>query len=79
MLLVMQICKFYMQPLINEADNISHSRPAAVTINILTKYKEMITNTISDLEKHLHKIDNKLQTLSLHDHVLTYCFQEGRD
>jgi hypothetical protein len=65
MLLVMQICKFYMQSLISEADNILYSRPAAVTINILTKYKEMITNTISDLEKHFHEIDHKLQTLCL--------------
>jgi chromosome segregation ATPase len=49
----------------DEADDISHSRTAAVTVNVLKEYKEMITNTTSDLEDHLQEIDNKLQTLSL--------------
>jgi hypothetical protein len=48
----MQICKFYMQSLINEANNISYRCSTVVTVNIFTKYKEIISNTISDLEKH---------------------------
>jgi hypothetical protein len=42
-----------MQSLINETDNISHSRKATVAVNILEEYKNIITNTTSDLEEHL--------------------------
>jgi hypothetical protein len=54
-----------MQSLISEADDISHSRKATVTVNVLEEYKDIITNTTSDLEKHLQEIDNKLQPFSL--------------
>lgn len=43
---------------------LSHSRTAAVTIDVLNQYKELITNTTSDLEEHLQAIDEKLQSLS---------------
>jgi chromosome segregation ATPase len=41
------------------------SRKAAVTTNVVKEYKEMITNTTSDLEDHLQEIDKRLQTLYL--------------
>jgi len=44
---------------------ILYSRKAAVTANVLKEYKEMITNTTTDLEDHLQEIDNRLQTLLL--------------
>lgn len=43
----------------------SHRRTAAVTATAIKKYKEMLTNTTSDLEEHLQHIDNRLQELSL--------------
>ena len=49
----------------NEADEVSSSRTARVTVEILAEYKEMITNTTTDLEDHLQEIDRKLQILSL--------------
>jgi hypothetical protein len=42
-----------------------HSRTVAVTSNVLKEYKELITNTTTDLEDHLKEIDAKLQALSL--------------
>ena len=42
-----------------------HSRKATVTVNVLEEYKDIITNTTSDLEEHLQEIDNKLQPFSL--------------
>ena len=47
-----------------EVDGLSHSRTAAVTIDVLNQYKGMVTNTTSDLEEHLQAIDQKLQSLS---------------
>ena len=47
-----------------EVDGLSHSRKAAVTIDVLNQYKGMIANTTSDLEEHLQAIDKKLQSLS---------------
>ena len=44
--------------------DLSHSRTAAVTIDVLNEYKGLITNTTSDLEEHLQAIDEKLQSLS---------------
>jgi ABC-type transporter Mla subunit MlaD len=43
----------------------SQSRQAIVTANVLKEYKEMITNTTSDLEEHLQEIDTRLQILCL--------------
>jgi conjugal transfer/entry exclusion protein len=54
-----------MQSLISKTNNISHSRKATVTVNVLEEYKDIITNTTSKLEKHLQEIDNKLQPFSL--------------
>jgi chromosome segregation ATPase len=42
-----------------------HRRTSAITITVLKEYKEMIANATSDLEEHLQKIDNKLQSFSL--------------
>jgi Fungal N-terminal domain of STAND proteins len=42
-----------------------YRRTSAVTVAVLKEYKEMIANTTSDLEEHLQKIDNKLQSFSL--------------
>lgn len=39
-------------------------RTAAITITVLKDYKEMIANTTSDLEEHLQKIDEKLNSFS---------------
>ena len=47
-----------------EVDGLSHSRTAAVTIDVLNQYKGLITDTKSDLEEHLQAIDKKLQSLS---------------
>src|SRR5580700_6939019 len=44
---------------------LSYRRTSAITITVLKEYKEMIANTTSDLEEHLQKIDNKLQSFSL--------------
>jgi hypothetical protein len=41
------------------------SRTAAVTTDVLKEYKEMISNTTSDLEEHLQEIDKRVQALSL--------------
>ncbi|KAG0644999.1 hypothetical protein D0Z07_9215 [Hyphodiscus hymeniophilus] len=43
----------------------ANMRTSAVTVRVLKEYKDMITNTTTDLEEHLHEIDNKLQALSL--------------
>lgn len=43
----------------------ANMRMAAITVNVLKEYKQLITNTTSDLEDHLGKINNKLQTISL--------------
>ncbi len=39
-------------------------RTAAITVNVLNEYKEMISNTTADLEERLQSIDNKLQMIS---------------
>jgi DNA repair exonuclease SbcCD ATPase subunit len=44
-----------------------YRRTAAVTATVLKEYKEMIANTTTDLEDHLQKIDNKLDSFSLQD------------
>jgi hypothetical protein len=44
---------------------LSHRRTSAVTVSVLKEYKEMITNTTSDLKDHLQEIDKKLETLAL--------------
>lgn len=41
-----------------------HSRTVNVTSSVVKEYKELITNTTSDLEDHLKEIDAKLQDLS---------------
>lgn len=50
---------------------VHHSRAATVTSNVLKEYNEMIGNTMSDLEEHLHEIDNKLRTFALQDAKLS--------
>jgi Fungal N-terminal domain of STAND proteins len=50
---------------------VSHSRRAGVTADVLKEYKEILTNTTSDLEEHLQEIDNRLQTLSLQGSSMT--------
>lgn len=42
----------------------ANMRTAAITVNALNEYKELISNTTSDLEDHLEKINDKLQTIS---------------
>jgi predicted nucleic acid-binding Zn-ribbon protein len=41
-----------------------YSRSVAVTAAVLKEYKDLITNTTTDLEDHLKEIDDKLQALS---------------
>ncbi|KAF4620150.1 hypothetical protein G7Y89_g14671 [Cudoniella acicularis] len=43
----------------------ANMRTAAITVTVLKEYKQLITNTTSDLEEHLEEINNKLQTISL--------------
>jgi hypothetical protein len=50
---------------VDGTNSLSHRRTAAVAVNVLKEYKQMITNTTSDLEEHLQKIDTELQTLYL--------------
>jgi len=49
---------------VDATNDVFDSRTAAVTADVLEEFKEMITNTTSDLEDHLLEIDNKLQILS---------------
>lgn len=42
-----------------------NSRTVAVTSNVFKEYKDLITNTTSDLEDHLKEIETKLEELSL--------------
>ena len=42
-----------------------NSRTAAVTAGVLKEYKELISNTTTDLEDHLQEIERKLQDLPL--------------
>jgi len=51
-------------PRLSSVYNMFSSRTAAVTANVLKEYKDLITNTTSDLEEHLQEIENKLQSLS---------------
>jgi hypothetical protein len=53
------------RPLTNRTDNTWNSRTATVTAGVLKEYKELITNTTSDLEDHLQEIERKLQNLPL--------------
>ncbi|KAL8646083.1 MAG: hypothetical protein Q9226_007025 [Calogaya cf. arnoldii] len=46
-------------------------RKAAVTARVLEQYKDLITNTTTDLEERLQEIDGKLQELSLQKLRLT--------
>ena len=46
-------------------NSLSRRRTAAITINVLEEYKQLITNTSSDLEEHLENINNRLQAISL--------------
>ena len=50
---------------------VATSRKATVTAYVLEQYKELITNTTTDLEDHLQEIDGKLQKLSLQKLRLT--------
>ena len=50
---------------------IATSRKATITTYVLEQYKELIINTIIDLENHLQEIDDKLQKLSLQKLRLT--------
>lgn len=45
-------------------NSLSRRRSAAITINVLKEYKQLISNTTSDLEEHLENINHKLQTIS---------------
>lgn len=54
-----------------KADMVITSRKAAVTARVLDQYKELITNTTTDLEERLQDIDGKLQELSLQKPRLT--------
>lgn len=51
--------------LLHRTDNTWNSRTATVTADVLKEYKELITNTTSDLEDHLQEIERKLQNLPL--------------
>src|SRR5271170_2930397 len=53
------------RPLTNRTDNTWNSRTATVTADVLKEYKELISNTTSDLEDHLQEIEGKLQSLPL--------------
>ena len=55
--------------LLNQTDSIWNSRKAAVTADVLVEYKEMISNTTSDLEEHLREIERRLETLPLQDTI----------
>jgi predicted nucleic acid-binding Zn-ribbon protein len=46
-------------------NSLSRRRTAAITVNVLKEYKQLISNTTSDLEEHLEDINHKLQTISL--------------
>jgi hypothetical protein len=48
-----------------------YRRTSAVTMSVLKEYKDMITNTTVDLEEHLRKIDDRLQTFSPRDPTLS--------
>ena len=43
----------------------AHRRTSAVTVKFLTEFKEIISNTTSDLNEHLQAIDTKLHALFL--------------
>lgn len=53
------------QPLATQTDNVWNSRKAAVTADVLKEYKQMISNTTSDLEEHLQAIERRLEALPL--------------
>ena len=40
-----------------------YNRKVVITVDILKEYKELITNTISDLQDYLQDIDQRLQVL----------------
>src|SRR6266480_1661352 len=42
-----------------------NSRKANVTADVVKQYKDMIKNTTSDLEDHLHEIEKRLEALPL--------------
>jgi chromosome segregation ATPase len=63
--LLAQTCTFSDPISYGQADNILHSRTAAITSTVLKEYKELITNTTTDLQDHLKEIDAKLEVLSL--------------
>jgi hypothetical protein len=46
-------------------NSLSRRRTAAITINVLKEYKQLITNTAADLEEHLENINDKLRNISL--------------
>jgi hypothetical protein len=54
-----------MRPFITQTENIWNSRTATVTADVLRDYKDMITQTTSDLEEHLQEIESKLEALPL--------------
>ena len=60
----MQICNTPSTTCYGKADKVVISRKAAVAANVLEQYKELITNTTTDLEEHLQEINGKLQQLS---------------
>lgn len=45
----------------------SSSRQAAVTINVLNEYKQMIAEATSDLQDHLQEMEERVKTLQLPD------------
>jgi conjugal transfer/entry exclusion protein len=51
------------RPLTTHTDNTWNSRSAAVTAGVLKEYKQLISNTTTDLEDHLQEIEKKLQNL----------------
>jgi predicted nucleic acid-binding Zn-ribbon protein len=49
---------------LSRTNSLSPRRSAAITVKVLEEYKQLISNTTSDLQEHLENIDEKLQTIS---------------
>ena len=49
------------------ADNKSHRTITAVTRNAIEEYKDMIDDTTSDLQKHMQRLDERVQSLTAPD------------
>jgi hypothetical protein len=53
------------EPRASQTDNVWNSRRAVVTADVVKEYKDMISNTTSDLQEHLQAIESKLEALPL--------------